>query len=318
MKTENRIDHYIDLHAHLDGCITTEIARKLASLQQITLPAATDEELLSLLSVPDTCENLNDFLKCFDLPLSLLQTEEALEEAVYLILSEMKEDGVIYAELRFAPQLHTQKEMTQETAIHAALRGLKRAPIPGNLILCCMRGDLNQKENLETLELAKKYLVEDGGVVAIDLAGAEALFPTENYEALFVKAREYQIPFTIHAGEAGGAAEVACAIEMGAARIGHGVRSYEDPAVVRMIREKGIFLEMCPTSNRITKAIPDMKVYPLREYLSQGIRVAVCTDDMAICRTELKKEFEYLKKLVGLTEEEKVQILKNTKEGAFL
>ena len=156
MKTENRIDHYIDLHAHLDGCITTEIARKLAALQQITLPAATDEELLSLLSVPDTCENLNDFLKCFDLPLSLLQTEEALEEAVYLILSEMKEDGVIYAELRFAPQLHTQKEMTQETAIHAALRGLKRAPIPSNLILCCMRGDLNQKENLETLELDKK------------------------------------------------------------------------------------------------------------------------------------------------------------------
>ena len=194
MKTENRIDHYIDLHAHLDGCITTEIARKLAALQQITLPAATDEELLSLLSVPDTCENLNDFLKCFDLPLSLLQTEEALEEAVYLILSEMKEDGVIYAELRFAPQLHTQKEMTQETAIHAALRGLKRTPIPGNLILCCMRGDLNQKENLETLELAKKYLVEDGGVVAIDLAGAEALFPTENYEALFAKAREYQVP----------------------------------------------------------------------------------------------------------------------------
>ena len=86
MKTENRIDHYIDLHAHLDGCITTQIARKLAALQQITLPAATDEELLSLLSVPDTCENLNDFLKCFDLPLSLLQTEEALEKAVYLIL----------------------------------------------------------------------------------------------------------------------------------------------------------------------------------------------------------------------------------------
>lgn len=160
MKTENRIDHYIDLHAHLDGCITTEIARKLAALQQITLPAATDEELLSLLSVPDTCENLNDFLKCFDLPLSLLQTEEALEEAVYLILSEMKEDGVIYAELRFAPQLHTQKEMTQETAIHAALRGLKRAPIPSNLILCCMRGDLNQKENLETLELAKNILLK--------------------------------------------------------------------------------------------------------------------------------------------------------------
>ena len=260
MKTENRIDHYIDLHAHLDGCITTEIARKLAALQQITLPAATDEELLSLLSVPDTCENLNDFLKCFDLPLSLLQTEEALEEAVYLILSEMKEDGVIYAELRFAPQLHIQKEMTQETAIHAALRGLKRAPIPGNLILCCMRGDLNQKENLETLELAKKYLVEDGGVVAIDLAGAEALFPTENYEALFAKAREYQIPFTIHAGEAGNAEDVKTAVHMGAVRIGHGVKIAGNKEVIQLVKDKGIFLEMCPTSNRQTKAVEELSL----------------------------------------------------------
>ena len=177
----------------------------------------------------------------------------------------------------------------------------------------------------KTMELAgeyiKKRILPEGkkgyGVVAMDLAGAEALYPTYKYKELFKKAADKEIPFTIHAGEAGGAAEVACAIEMGAARIGHGVRSYEDPAVVRMICEKGIFLEMCPTSNRITKAVQDMKAYPLREYLSQGIRVAVCTDDMAICRSELKKEFDYLKKLMGLTEEEKVQILKNTSDGAF-
>ena len=304
MKTENRIDHYIDLHAHLDGCITTEIARKLAALQQITLPAATDEELLS---VPDTCENLNDFLKCFDLPLSLLQTEEALEEAVYLILSEMKEDGVIYAELRFAPQFHTQKEMTQETAIHAALRGLKRAPIPGNLILCCMRGDLNQKENLETLELAKKYLVEDGGVVAIDLAGAEALFPTENYEALFAKAREYQVPFTIHAGEAGNAEDV----------IGHGVRIAGNKEVIQLVKDNGIFLEMCPTSNRQTKAVEEMSDYPLKAFLEMGLKVTLNTDDPAIERTTLSREFRYMESLLNLTQEQKRLLLLNSVEAAF-
>ena len=76
MKTENKTNHYIDLHAHLDGCITVDIAKKLAALQQITLPAATDEELLSLLSVPDTCENLNDFLKCFDLPLPFFRQKK--------------------------------------------------------------------------------------------------------------------------------------------------------------------------------------------------------------------------------------------------
>ena len=168
MKKENRINHYIDLHAHLDGCISVDIAKKLAALQQITLPAKTDKELTALLSVPDSCQDLNDFLKCFELPLSLLQTEKALEDAVYLVLSEMHKDGVIYAELRFAPQLHTQKGMTQENAVQSAMRGLIKSPIPGNLILCCMRGESNQQDNLKTLELARKYLVEDGGVVAVD------------------------------------------------------------------------------------------------------------------------------------------------------
>lgn len=317
MKTESKINYYIDLHAHLDGCITVDIAKKLAALQQITLPAATDEELLSLLSVPDTCENLNDFLKCFDLPLSLLQTEKALEEAVYLILSEMKKDGVIYAELRFAPQFHTQKGITQETAIQSALRGLKKSPIPGNLILCCMRGDSNQKENLETLELAKKYLVKDGGVVAIDLAGAEALFPTENYEELFAKAKEYQVPFTIHAGEAGDADDVKTAIHMGVARIGHGVRIAGNEEVIQLVKDTGVFLEMCPTSNRQTKAVEEMSAYPLKTFLEKGLKVTLNTDDPAIERTTLSREFQYMESLLNLTEEQKKQLLLNSVKAAF-
>ena len=317
MKKENSINHYIDLHAHLDGCITVDIAKKLAALQHITLPAASDEELLSLLSVPDTCENLNDFLKCFDLPLSLLQTEESLEEAVYLILSEMKRDGVIYAELRFAPQFHTQKGMSQETAIQAALRGLKRAPIPGNLILCCMRGESNRKENMETLELARKYLVEDGGVVAVDLAGAEALFPTENYEELFAKAREYNIPFTIHAGEAGNAEDVKTAIRMGAVRIGHGVRIVGNEEMIQLVKASGVFLEMCPTSNRQTKAVIDMSDYPLKDFLERGLKVTLNTDDPAIERTTLSHEFRYMESLLSLTEGQKKQLLLHSVEAAF-
>ena len=314
-----------ELHLHLDGAITPQIAKKLAVLQKMELPYE-GEQLSRVLSVGEDCQSLNEFLQCFDLPLKLLQTKEGISEAVYLVQEELKAEGLSYAELRFAPQLHCQGGLSQPQVIEAALEGLKRSELPCNLILCCMRGNGNEKANEETMELAgeyvKKRILSDGtkgyGVAAVDLAGAEALYPTYKYKGLFKKAADGGIPFTIHAGEAGGATEVACAIEMGASRIGHGVRSYEDPAVVRMIREKGIFLEMCPTSNRITKAVSDMKNYPLREYLSQGIRVAVCTDDMAICRTELKKEFDYLKKLMGLTEEEKVQILKNTSEGAFL
>lgn len=314
-----------ELHLHLDGAITPQIAKKLAVLQKIELPYE-GEQLSRVLSVGEDCQSLNEFLQCFDLPLKLLQTKMGISEAVYLVLEELKAEGLSYAELRFAPQLHCQGGLSQPQVIEAALEGLKRSELPCNLILCCMRGNGNEKANEETMELAgeyvKKRILSDGtkeyGIAAVDLAGAEALYPTCKYKGLFKKAADGGIPFTIHAGEAGGAAEVACAIEMGASRIGHGVRSYEDPAVVRMIREKGIFLEMCPTSNRITKAVSDMKNYPLREYLSQGIKVAVCTDDMAICRTELKKEFDYLRALMGLTEEEKLQILKNTSEGAFL
>ena len=100
-----------------------------------------------------------------------MQTPEGLQNAVTLVLENMAQDGVIYAELRFAPQFHTLGGMTQEQAVQAAVAGLKNAPIPGNLILCCMRGEGNEKANEETLALTKKYLVKDHGVTAMDLAG---------------------------------------------------------------------------------------------------------------------------------------------------
>ena len=311
------VNKYIDLHLHLDGAITLDIAKKLASLQNIELPTDNDEELEKLLSVPDDCESLNDFLQCFELPLTLLQTPEGLTEAVRLVSDNIQSQGVIYAEIRWAPQLHTDNGMTQEDAIKAALEGLKKTNLKANLILCCMRGEGNEKQNNETLELAKKYLVEDGGVVAIDIAGAEALYPTSNYKDLFAKAKEYGIPFTIHAGEADGPESVETAIEFGTKRIGHGVRSYEDPEVVELIKREGVTLEMCPTSNRQTHAIEDMSKYPFMDYLNQGVKVTLNTDDMGIERTTLANEFRYMEKNFNLTYEQEKTILLNSINAAF-
>ncbi|MFR5732867.1 MAG: adenosine deaminase [Clostridium sp.] len=315
----NKNGCYIDLHAHLDGSVTVDIAKKLAVLQNIALPADNDEELLTLLSVPDSCESLNDFLQCFDLPGRLMQTPEGLQNAVTLVLENMALDGVIYAELRFAPQFHTLGGMTQEQAVQAAVAGLKNAPIPGNLILCCcMRGEGNEKANEETLALAKKYLVKDHGVTAMDLAGAEALFPTVNYLGLFEEAKAAGIPYTVHAGEADGPESVRAAIQTGTKRIGHGVRSMEDEAVMELIREKGITLEMCPTSNRQTHAIPDMKQYPLVRFLESGIRVTVSPRMIwALSAPVLSKEFDYLKREFGLTEEQQKQVVLNAADAAF-
>lgn len=310
-------DKYIELHIHLDGAITVDIARQLAELQNIELPSDDDAELEKLLTVPADCADLNEFLECFALPVSLMQTYEGLREAAHLVADNMKEQGVIYAEIRYAPQLHTTQGMTQEDAINAVLDGLKESDLKVNVILCCMRGDGNDAENLETVELAKKFLVEDGGVVALDIAGAEALYPTENYRELFAKAKEYAIPFTIHAGEADGAESVRLAVEYGAVRIGHGVRSYEDSEVIQMLKDNGIFLEMCPTSNRQTVAVADMSKYPFMDYLEQGIKVTLNTDDPAIEGTTIGNEYRYMEETFGLTPDQERILLENSVDAAF-
>lgn len=308
---------YIDLHLHLDGAITAETAMELAEVQGISLPAKTEKELEKLISVPEGCASLNDFLRCFELPLSLLQTKEGIRRAVRLVLEEQKREGVIYAEIRFSPQLHTRKGLSQEEVLRAALEGLQDAPIPANLILACMRGADNQKENEENLELAWRFLTKDGGVTAVDLAGAEALFPTRDYLELFRRAGEYGIPMTIHAGEADGEDSVRAALEMGAVRIGHGVQARKNPEILEEIRSKGITLEMCPTSNRYTRSIENMEDYPLLMYLEKGIRVTVNTDDPAIEGTTISREFRFLKEHFGLTAEQEQAILRNAAEAAF-
>ena len=197
--------------------------------------------------------------------------------------------------------------MTQEEAVLAALDGLRKTTLKVNLILCFMRGKGNMKENYETLELANKYLVQDGGVVALDLAGAEAQFKTSNYRDIFAKA----------AGEADGPKSVRDAIEFGAKRIGHGTRAYQDPSVVELIKSRGIFLEMCPTSNKQTFAVEDMSTYPFMDYLHNDIKVTLNTDDMGIEGTTLPKEFEYMENKFGLTYSDEKIILRNSIDAAF-
>lgn len=308
---------YIDLHLHLDGAITAKIALKLAKLQHIELPTKNKKELEKLIRVPSDCKNLVEFLKCFDLPLSLLQTKEGLEEATYLVLEDMRKAGNIYVELRYAPQLHCSKGLKQEDAINAVLLGLKRSKLKANIILCLMRGEGNEEANRETVELAKKYLVKDGGVVAVDLAGAESIFPTSKYRDIFALVKKYNIPFTIHSGESEGPDGVKLAVEYGASRVGHGVRIREDKEVVELIREKHIPLEMCPTSNIQTCAVKSLDDYPLVKYLNDGIKVTINTDDPAIEGTKISREHKLLMKHIRLTKVQQLQVLSNSIDAAF-
>ena len=304
----------VDLHLHLDGSLSVDIIRKLADVQQILL-TESDAELQKKLQVEEGCTSLNEYLTKFDFPLTFLQTKEGIAESVFLLQEELKKEEISYAEIRFAPQLHLQKGLTQDEVVESAVKGLERSDLPAALILCCMRGGDVREQNMETVRMAGKYLGK--GVCALDLAGAEALFPTEDYEREFVLAKELGIPFTIHAGEAAGPESVRRAVSFGAKRIGHGVRAHEDAELMKELAEKGIVLELCPTSNLNTAIFSDIKEYPLRKLMDAGVRVTINTDNRMVSNTTLEKEYILLKETFSLTQMEVETLMKNGVEASF-
>lgn len=318
----------IDLHLHFDGSLPDEVLDQLARREGVSLPPRGTEAFKRCFRVSDACRDLNEYLDKFSLPLKLLQTPENLEDAMEGLCRELLAEGELYCEIRFAPQYHTGKGMTQEEAVLAALAGMNRArkaavlyQVSGwtpefQLILCCMRGKGNEEQNIETIRLAKKYLHQ--GVAAADLAGAEALFPTAGYRELFLQAGSMGVPFTIHAGEAAGAESVWDAVAFGAARIGHGIRAYEDEGLIKELKDRQIPLECCPISNCHTKAVPKDHAYPLREYLMQGLCVTVNTDNRTVSDTTPEKEYAFLRKTLGLTAKEEQQLLFHAVQAAFL
>ncbi len=304
----------VDLHLHLDGSLSLNSVKALMQLQKIK-NYYNDDELLSKLQISEGCRNLNEYLEKFDFPLTLLQTTEALELAVYNLLEELKMQGIIYAEIRFAPQLHTNKGLSQEQIVTAIIDGMKKSELDANLILCCMRGLDNHAENIETVRVAEKFLKK--GVVAIDLAGAEGIFQTRNFRDIFEMASEKDIPFTIHAGEADDFTSVEDAVSFGAARIGHGVRSVENERVMQKLKDKKIALELCPTSNLNTNIYDDISQYPIKKFIDAGIIVTINTDNMTVSNTNLKKELNILVEAFGFDENDIIDFERNAIKYSF-
>lgn len=291
---------------------------QLAKCADISLPYDNAESLRSLLQVEPDCRNLGEYLQKFDLPLQVLQTEETICLGVYFLVKRLSQDGLVYAEIRFAPQLHLSRGLTQQQVVAAAVKGLERGieefGLPAQLILCCMRGDSNREANLETVRVAKEFLHR--GVCAVDLAGNEAAYPTADFADIFRLARELGVPFTIHAGEAAGPESIHQALFLGAKRIGHGVRAAEDEKLLPHLTQMP--LELCFTSNLQTKAVASEKEYPIKYLLAQGIPVTVNTDNMTVSGTSLRKEYRLLQEKLGLSADTLLTLARNAASAAFL
>lgn len=305
----------IDLHLHLDGALSLDSVRELADMQHIAVPE-DDAELLRLMRVGPDCRNLGEFLEKFAFPCSLLQTKAGLTRAVSTLCAELKSQGLVYAEIRFAPAKSCEKGMSQEDAVLAALDGLREAgkSFAANLILCCMRG-ASELENTETVRLAHKYLGQ--GVCAADLAGAEALFPNGDYTEVFALARRLGVPFEIHAGEADGPSSVWSALELGAARIGHGVRGAEDTLLMKQLSDNQVPLMLCPTSNVQTCVFADVADMPVRALMDAGVKITINTDDPSIEGTDLRSEWKKIINAFRLTPGEVEGIMLNCVDASF-
>lgn len=298
----------VELHLHLDGSITKEYVKNKYKL--------SNEEISNKMVASEKCKNLNDYLECFDFPISIMQTEQELKEITINLLNNLKSQNVIYAEIRFAPQFHTKKGLTQEDVIKAVLSARDCVNIKSNFILCVMRGKDNMDENYETVNLAKKYLGK--GVCAIDLAGAEAIFKTSEYHEIFEYAKKLDVPFTIHAGEADGPTSVKDAISYGAKRIGHGVRVIEDDILLQEIIKEGIYLEVCPTSNIQTCICDTYSTHPIEKLYKMGVKTTINTDNMTVSNTTLENEYEKLLEETNLEIEDIINMNINSINAAFI
>ena len=303
------------LHIHLDGSLRPQTVCKWLNEDGINLSL---EDVTKKLMVNKECRNLTEYLEKFSLPLQLLQSENRLEQATFELFEDLSKQNVIYAEIRFAPSQHLKNGLSYERVVKATIKGMQKAKqnfnIDGNLILCCMRGDKNKEQNIHTLNIAKKYL--NKGVCAVDLAGAEALFSTENFGDIFNIARQNNIPFTIHAGEAAGPESIKKAIEFGAKRIGHGIRCIEDPALMQEIKDKKIALEICPTSNIQTQAFQGK--HPLEELYNNGIITTINTDNDTVSNTNIAQEYLWVLKNTNLTCEDLIKMNINAAKSTFI
>ena len=308
----------VDLHRHLEGSFTPEQIFDVAQKYNIKLPADTVEELRPYVQVTQKDKTLLDFLKKFDTLALLFQNKDVIKELTYKVIEDANKDNLRYLELRFAPHyMQSNSSLSIEEITDAVLDGIKKAKkdfpvIRVEPILIAVR-HLSTDKAKEIVGLAVKK-----GVNSYDLASDEYNFPPELFCHVFKEVKGNNLNLTIHAGEARGAESVKKALECGADRIGHGVRSIEDPVLVEYLKENQIPLEVCPTSNVQTGAVKDFEHHPVKQLFDNGLNITINTDDPGVSGITLSSEYQLIKEKYGFSVDNLKTFIMNGANSAFL
>jgi len=320
------------LHDHLDGGVRPQTIIELAKDVHYTkLPTTDPGELAEWFHRGAKRGSLPLFLEGFEHTCGVLQTEEALERVAYEMLEDMKKDGVVYVETRFAPILHTTKGLDRPKVVMSVLKGLEQGRkdfgVQYGVILCAMR-NMEPALSQEIAELAVDF--RQRGVVGFDLAGEEGGYPPKKHIDAFEYIQRENFNITIHAGEAFGKESIWQAIQWcGAHRIGHATRLIEDINVkdgevvsmgtlAQYVLDKRIPLEICLTSNVHTGAAPSIEEHPFGIYYQQKFRVTLNTDDRLMSDITLTDEYLRAAEVFDLDLDDLEKITINAMKSAFM
>jgi adenosine deaminase len=308
-----------ELHCHLDGSVRPATLLELGREYNIPMPRDSADALRDYMLVSDA-KSLEDYLKRFEVTVSVMQTADAIEQIAYELGIDAAADGVRYIEVRNAPILNSRGKLEMGDALEAQLRGLERAErecgIIARSIVCSLR-QLPPETSLELAQLAVAY--KSKGVVAFDLAGGEMGFPASAHSDAFAYARKHNLAVTVHAGEGDGARSVRDAVhKCGADRLGHATRLIEDPELTQYVNDRRIGLEICLTSNVQTHAAKSYETHPLRYYFDHGMNLTLNTDNRLMSGTTLSDEYAFAAKHLDFSLDELCTLALNGFEAAFL
>jgi adenosine deaminase len=307
-----------NIHTHLEGSVRPQTFLELAAQQNLSLPF-DPAQILDYIQVNGSETTLVEYLDKIGVNYPILKDSTAQRRTAFEAVEDAYYDGVIYIELRAGPALHTSSGIKVDSCIENILAGLKDAEdkygIVTSLIVAGLRNH-DPKVNADLAKSACRY--RDQGVVGFDLAGDEAGFPASIHQEAFEIVRDAGLPYTVHAGEASGAENVRYAVEvLGAARIGHGVRSIESTDVMELLRERQVLLEVCPTSNVHTGTVPSIQSHPVKSLYDFGIPVSINDDDPITSRTRTSNELMLMHSVFGMTMEDLIEIQLTTLQHSF-
>ncbi len=309
-----------ELHCHLDGSVRVETILELAEQQKVRLPAHDADGLRKVLVVGDDCRSLEDYLKAFEVTLSVMQDAESLERIAYELVADAADENIRYLEVRYSPILHTRRGLRLTKIVDAVNDGLKRGErefgVDTGVIICGMR-NINPDISYQLAELAVAY--KNRGVVAFDLAGAETDYPAKRHREAFFLILRNNINCTLHAGESYGPESIHQALHYcGAHRIGHGTKLKEDGDLLNYVNDHRIPLEICLTSNVQTHAAKSFEDHPLRFYYDYGLRTTINTDNRLMSDTTVSKELYRAHLHLGFDLEEIIDLIIFGFKSAFL